>query len=248
MRLYGLVGYSLKYSFSKDFFDNKFIKEGITDAQFSNFEMEDVESISKLVKELPQLNGFTVTIPYKTSILSIINRMTEDVKKINALNVVKVKRLGEDPELEGYNTDTYGFERSLLNHIKSYHDRALILGMGGAGKAVAFVLEKLGIHYKYVTRTYNEGAFLYDHLSEEIIASYPLIVNATPLGMFPDTDSFPRIPYQGISNKHFLFDLVYNPAMTLFLKKGKEHGALLQNGYQMLCYQAEEAWRIWNDR
>ena len=247
MRHFGLIGYSLRHSFSKSFFDNKFLKEGIRDVEFFNFEIEAIEYLPKLIQNSPQLCGFTVTIPYKTAILPFVDATTEEVKKTGALNVVKISRKHNNIMLYGYNTDIYGFEKSLLNHIKSYHNKALVLGMGGAGKAAGFVLEKLGIDYKYVTRTYHKDAFLYETLSEEIISSYPLIINATPLGMFPNSDSFPIIPYKGMGNKHFLFDMVYNPDLTLFLKKGKDHGAFVQNGYEMLCYQAEEAWRIWND-
>ena len=236
MKHFGLIGYSLKHSFSKSFFDKKFSKEGITDVEFSNFELESIEFLPQLIENMPQLCGFTVTIPYKTAILPFVDVTTEEVKKIGALNVVKIIRNDKIRIKYGYNTDIYGFEKSLLNHIKSHHDKALILGMGGGGRAAAFVLEKLGIQYKYVTRIFHKDAFLYENLSEDIIASYPLIINATPLGMFPNTDTFPIIPYGGVGEKHFLFDMVYNPSFTLFLKKGKEHGAFVQNGYEMLCY------------
>ena len=243
---FGLIGYSLKHSFSKSFFDNKFSKEGIDDVEFFNFEIENIEFLPKLIENSPQLCGFTVTIPYKTAILPLVDVKEEEVKKTGALNVVKINRNNNKTLLYGYNTDIYGFEKSLLNHIKSHHDKALILGMGGGGRAAAFVLEKLKIPYKYVTRTFQKDAFLYENLSEDIIASHKLIINATPLGMYPNVDIFPIIPYGGVGERHFLFDMIYNPSLTLFLKKGKNQGAFVQNGYEMLCYQAEEAWKIWS--
>ncbi|MDR1182397.1 MAG: shikimate dehydrogenase [Bacteroidales bacterium] len=247
MKLYGLVGNSLAHSSSKEYFERKFADEGITDVAFSNFELATLDYLPVILDNFPNLEGLTVTIPYKSTIIPFMTKITDEVKEIRALNVVKVKRLENSVRLSGYNTDVYGFEKSLLQSIRSSHDRALVLGAGGAGKAVGYVLDKLGIQHKFVTRGSKIGALGYEDLSEDMISSYPLIVNATSLGMFPNVDTFPPIPYGGISDKHFLFDLIYNPEMSIFLERGRQQGAFTKNGYEMFCFQAEEAWRIWNE-
>jgi shikimate dehydrogenase len=246
-RLFGLIGSSLVHSSSKDYFERKFMDEGITDAAFSNFELANLDYVPVILDHFPNLEGLAVTVPYKTSIIPLMMRITDEVKEIRAMNVVKIKRRENTVQLHGYNTDVCGFEKSIIPYLHSSHNRALVLGSGGAGKAVGYVFQKLGIEYRYVSRHNLAGVFSYEELSEDIIASYPLIVNATSLGMYPHVDTFPDIPYEGIGERHLLFDLVYNPEMSIFLKKGQEHGAFIKNGYDMLRFQAEEAWRIWNE-
>jgi shikimate dehydrogenase len=247
MRLFGLIGYPLEHSFSGVLFKDMFAKEGITDAVFALFEMETLEALPTFILEHPHLNGFTVTIPYKTAILPYLDEITEEAAEIGAVNVVKIQRDTHSIKLVGYNTDVVGFEKSLRKQLQPCHTPALVLGTGGAGKAVGFVLKKLKIPYRYVSHKGKGTVFSYDSLSKETIDACPLLVNATPIGMYPAVDTAPELPYEAMSKKHFLFDLVYNPSQTLFLKKGSEQGALTQNGYDMLCYQAQEAWKIWNE-
>ena len=247
MKLFGLVGYPLGHSFSKGYFENKFVSEDIKDADFLNFELESLDGLRELINRNPQLKGFTVTIPHKISMLPIVDEITDEVRKIGALNVVKIKRQNNKIHLTGYNTDVFGFEKSLLEQIQPNHKQALVLGKGGSANAVGFVLKKLGINCLFVSRsTKDENTISYSNLTEEIIHSCLLIINTTPLGMFPEVETCPNIPYQYLTDKHFLFDLVYNPEQTLFMQKGTEQGARVCNGYDMLCYQAEEAWEIWN--
>jgi shikimate dehydrogenase len=248
MRLYGLIGSSLAHSFLKEYFERKFEEEGIIDASFSNFELANLEYLPVILDNFPNLEGLAVTIPYKSAVIPFMNKITDEVKEIRALNVVKIKRLEKTIQLSGYNTDVCGFEQSLLKDINPSHDRALILGSGGVGKAVGFVLQKLEIPYRYVSRgNHQAGAYSYEELTESIISSYPLIINATSVGMYPNVNACPDIPYEGIGERHFLFDLVYNPDLSIFLQKGKEQGAMIKNGYEMLCFQAEAAWQIWNE-
>jgi shikimate dehydrogenase len=221
--------------------------EGITDAMFSNFELANLDYLPVILDHFPNLQGLAVTIPYKTSIIPLMTKITDEVKEIRAMNVVKITRKEKIIQLSGYNTDVCGFEKSVVPYLHTCHNRALILGSGGAGKAVGYVLQKLGIEYRYVTRHHFMDALSYENLSEDIIASYPLIINATSVGMYPNVENFPPIPYDGIGEKHLLFDLVYNPDISLFLKKGQERGAFIKNGYDMLRFQAEEAWKIWNE-
>ena len=247
MKLFGLVGYPLGHSFSKKYFEKKFLSEHIQNVDFLNFELENIENLHRLIHENEKLTGFTVTIPHKVSILPFMDEITDEVKKIGALNVVKINRQNNKIHLTGYNTDVYGFEKSLLEQIEPNHTQALVLGTGGSANAVGFVLKKLGINCLFVSRNAkDENTISYNDLTKEIIQSYSLIINPTPLGMFPEVETCPNIPYQYLTDKHFLFDLVYNPENTLFMQKGIEQGAKTCNGYDMLCYQAEEAWEIWN--
>ena len=247
MKLFGLVGFPLGHSFSKKYFENKFVSEDIKDADFLNFELESLDGLRELINRNPQLKGFTVTIPHKISMLPLMDEITDEVRKIGALNVVKINRHTNKINLTGYNTDVYGFEKSLLEQIEPNHKQALVLGTGGSANAVGFVLKKLGIDFRFVSRNArDENTISYSDLTKEIIQSYPLIINTTPLGMYPKMETCPNIPYQNLTEKHFLFDLVYNPEQTLFMQKGTEQGAKTCNGYDMLCYQAEEAWKIWN--
>ena len=242
MRLFGLIGYPLSHSFSKKYFTEKFEQEEITECRYDLFPIKTIDELPLLVRNNPELEGLNVTIPYKKQVLSFLDasNIPDGLDACNCINIT-------DGNLVGYNTDVTGFERSLKPLLKSYHKKALVLGNGGATAAVIFVLEKLGISFEIVSRKLHDGStFTYRDIDKKIIAENTLIVNTTPLGMYPDTEACAEIPYQFISDKHLLFDLVYNPDKSLFLQKGEERGARIKNGEEMLILQAEESWRIWN--
>lgn len=248
MRLFGLIGNPLSHSFSAKYFENKFEKESISDADFRLFPIESISKLHSIIEQNPALTGLSVTIPYKLAVLPQLNHLSEEAKAIGAVNCIAIKRDGSKSELTGYNTDIHGFRASLEPHLQACHNRALILGTGGAAKAVSFVLKKKGIEFKFVSRnSENNDSLLYSQLTEKVINDNLLIINTTPLGMYPNIESFPEIPYQFLSERHFLYDLVYNPLETRFLLKGKERGAGIKNGLQMLEIQAEKSWEIWNN-
>jgi shikimate dehydrogenase len=245
MRMFGLIGYPLSHSFSKKFFSEKFLNEGVTDCIYENFSIPSIEQFEQLITQTP-LEGLNVTIPYKQQVIQYLHMTNKVVAKIGACNCIKFK----NGKLYGYNTDTIGFEQSLKKYLLPHHTKAIILGTGGAAKAIMYVLEKLKISYISVSR--NEAGkdtqFLsYETLTDDLIRSHTLIINTTPLGMYPDIDTYPPINYDLLTPLHYLFDAIYNPAMTLFLKKGKEKHASIQNGFDMLIIQAEESWKIWNN-
>jgi shikimate dehydrogenase len=244
MRLYGLIGFPLTHSFSKTFFEQKFSNEGLLDCAFENFPLKNIEELRQLIANHPQLKGFAVTIPYKKKVIRFLDEGTDAVKQMVACNCVKLKA----GKLKGYNTDVTGFEKSFTKLLKPHHLKALILGTGGAADAVAYVLRKLGIDYLFVSRSQEIKPLTisYKALAEDLLADHTIIINCTPLGTAPDSETFPKIPYQYLTSRHYLFDLVYNPADTTFMQKGREQGALVCNGYEMLTIQAEENWRIWN--
>lgn len=242
MRLFGLIGYPLSHSFSKKYFTEKFAKEGLTDCMYENFPIPSIDGLKELLSK-SNLQGFNITIPYKEQVLSFLHTASDVVKKIRACNCVKIS----GGKLHGFNTDVTGFEGSLKKKLNpAIHNRALILGDGGSAKAVEYVLANLHIPFKIVSRKPSAKGFSYEQVTPEIIKETTLIINTTPLGMFPNVVEAPPIPYQALTEKHFLFDLIYNPEKTLFLKKGEAQGAAIQNGYEMLVIQAEENWRIWN--
>lgn len=245
MNRYGLIGFPLSHSFSENYFGTKFRQEGIRDSVYQNFPIENLQELPKLIGDTPDLKGLNVTIPYKEKILGYLTESNEIVKAIGACNCIKIER----ENWIGYNTDVIGFETSLLRHLEPYHTKALILGEGGAAKAVAFVFEKLGIEYKYVVRKgqSNHQKVLFRDLTDSVIVSHSVIVNTTPIGMYPNIHECPSINYNVLTSTHYLYDLVYNPAKTLFLQKGEAKGAITKNGYEMLTLQAEESWRIWNE-
>jgi shikimate dehydrogenase len=244
MKCYGLIGYPLGHSFSKKYFTEKFAKEGIADCCYENFSIPAIEALKTVLAQHPQLCGLNITIPYKQAVLSFLDDTTKLPEGLHACNCIKIT----GGKLIGYNTDVAGFERSLLQKLKMHHTRALILGNGGAAEAVKFVLKKLNIGFKVVSRKLHDDADLtYENLDEAIVSDHLLIINTTPLGTFPNVDECPAIPYQFLTHQHYLFDLVYNPAKTLFLQKGAGHGATIKNGADMLEIQAEESWKIWND-
>ncbi|MEP7372634.1 MAG: shikimate dehydrogenase [Chitinophagaceae bacterium] len=243
MRLFGLIGYPLFQSFSKKFFSEKFEREGLADCRYESFSIPSISELTKILKENTELCGLNVTIPYKEQVLSFLDEKSALVKKINACNCINI----EKGKLTGYNTDAPAFEQSLKEKLQAHHTKALILGTGGAAKAVEFSLRQLKISYKYVSRKPSAKNFSYEQLTGDLMQQYTLVINTTPLGMHPNVVEAPPIPYHALSSKHYLFDLVYNPAKTLFLQKGEEQGAIIKNGYEMLVLQAEESWRIWNN-
>ena len=241
MRRFGLVGRTLKHSFSQTYFTGKFKASGIDDALYENFELPTIDAFSTLLTAHPDLKGLNVTIPYKEDVLPFLSSMNEVVKTIGACNCIKIT----DGKLAGFNTDVVGFRQSLEPKRKPHHQKALVLGTGGAAKAIWYVLDELGIAFKKVSRRKEGADFTYEELTPEILGEYLLIVNTTPLGMYPNTEAAPELPYEAIGASHFLFDIVYNPEKTAFLEKGENRGAQTCNGYEMLIGQAEESWRIW---
>lgn len=245
MKLFGLIGYPLSHSFSKKYFTDKFHKCGI-DAQYELYELKQINEFLELKTNL-NLFGLNVTIPYKQQIIPFLDELDETAAEIGAVNVIKFIRQHDVLRLKGYNTDTTGFEQSIKPHLKSYHQKALILGTGGASRAIDYSLRKLGLSTVFVSRTPEIAQFGYKDLNEKVLSEYLVIINATPVGTFPKVDDSPDIPYEFLSSRHLLFDAVYNPAETVFLKKGKANGAFGMNGEEMLIRQAEAAWKIWND-
>lgn len=243
MRRFGLIGYPLSHSFSPDYFSSKFEKEGFFDCYYEAFPIKSVEELPLLLTNNPDLEGLNVTIPYKKEVIPFLKWSTEAVKQTGACNCIKIK----NGELAGHNTDVTGFENSLLINLTSTHDKALILGTGGAAAAVKYVLKKLGIDFLFVSRNKTDKTVTYSEISREIVDNYKLIINASPSGMYPDVNNCPDIPYRYLTNEHYLYDLIYNPAQTLFLKKGAKKGATTKNGSDMLIIQAEESWKIWNE-
>jgi shikimate dehydrogenase len=246
MKLVGLIGYPLSHSFSAGYFSEKFRKEGITDFQYLNFPLQDLSGFSELVRTYPELLGLNVTIPYKEKIIAYIDKLDPVAEKIGAVNTLKFVQDGSHRMITGYNTDYWGFRDSLLPHINQSHKNALILGTGGASKAVSFVLKELGINWVFVSRNPEKGELGYHDLCISIIKKHLLIINTTPLGTFPDINSFPDIPYDLLTPDHILYDLVYNPPETEFLRLGRQKGAHCINGQRMLELQAEKSWEIWN--
>ena len=244
MKKLGLLGKNISYSFSRAYFKKKFEEENIQNVSYDNFDIESIDIFPSIIKNTKDLKGLNVTIPYKEQVIPYLNKLNKKAKAIGAVNTIKITKKGK---LVGYNTDCYGFKNSLKPFIKSHHKKALILGTGGASKAIAFSLKELGISYKYVSRKLSkEIDFSYDTLNESDITNHQIIINCTPLGTYPNIDDCPNIPYEGITNHHILFDLIYNPEETTFLKRGKERQATTINGLNMLKLQAEKAWFIWN--
>ena len=246
MKRYGLLGYPLTHSFSKRFFTEKFETENI-EASYENFEIDSIERFPDVVKNNPDVVGFNVTIPYKEQVIQFLNELNDSAQQIGAVNTIKVKRSGDEVYLKGFNTDTFGFETALRPLLKEHHGKALILGTGGASKALKYVLEKLGIEYISASiEELKDNEIRYEDIDRQMMKERYLIINATPLGTYPKVDTFPTIPYEFITRKHLLFDLVYNPEVTQFLAKGSERGATIKNGYEMLLNQAIKSYEIWN--
>lgn len=247
MDKYGLIGYPLKHSFSIGYFNEKFKSENI-DAEYVNFEIPSINDFMEVIEEHPNLRGLNVTIPYKEQVIPFLDELDPDTAKIGAVNVIKIiKQPKGKVRLIGYNSDIIGFTNSIQPLLQEHHKRALILGTGGASKAVYRGLQNLGIDCIFVSRSHKaNGTLTYQELTPEIMAMYTIIVNCTPLGMYPNVDSCPDIPYELLTSNHLLYDLLYNPNVTLFMKKGEERGAVTKNGLEMLLLQAFAAWEIWN--
>ncbi len=241
--IYGLIGYPLGHSFSQSFFNEKFQNEGIN-AEYRNFEIVDIEEFPKIINE--SINGLNVTIPYKEQIIPFLNHLDQTAESIGAVNVIKIDRQADSLILTGYNSDVIGFSESLKPLLKPHHKKALILGTGGASKAVRFGLHKLGIETDFVSRSKGKSEYTYADLNEEIIREHTIIVNASPVGMYPHVNECPNIPYEYINEMHICYDLIYNPEETLFLQKARINHATTKNGMEMLVLQALAAWKIWN--
>jgi len=242
MRLYGLIGYPLSHSFSQKYFTEKFEKEGIKDCSYLNFPIVTIGEIENIIEKHSELAGLNITIPYKEKIIPFLDEFSEEVAEIAACNCIKI----EDNRLIGFNTDVPGFEKSFVKKLQPFHKEAIVLGTGGASKAIQYALSKLKIPFIVVSRNPDSGQFSYEDLNDSTIKTHQVIINTTPLGMQPNIHQCPSIPYLSITNQHYLFDLTYNPAKTVFLQKGEEMGATIVNGYEMLVNQAEGSWQIWN--
>ncbi|MDP2385529.1 MAG: shikimate dehydrogenase [Bacteroidota bacterium] len=250
MRAFGLIGKQLGHSFSKKYFEEKFQKLGITDCSYELFPIDSIANIETILASNPNLIGLNVTIPYKESVLKYLDHLDPSAEKTGAVNCIKINSETGKKVLTGYNTDTFGFQQSIKPFLEPQHDKALILGTGGASKAVEYVLKQIGVNCFFVSRSNDESKenyFTYGQINEQKITDhFKLIINTTPVGMYPDVDSCPNISFDSIGPQHLLYDLVYNPEQTSFLKKGKEKGAVAINGLSMLYHQADKAWSIWN--
>lgn len=247
MKTFGLIGKTLSHSFSKSYFEKKF-KINNLDCQYLNFELENIEDFELLLQNNPNISGLNITIPYKQQIIKFLDEIDKDANLISAVNTIKFHKTNSKKTLIGYNTDTLGFEYALKSHLKSHHQRALVLGTGGVSKAVKFVLKKYGIGVMDVSRRpLKTDQISYAYINKRVINEHLIIINTTPLGMYPNIQNYPDIPYQFIGKHHLLIDLIYNPAETIFLNKGKENGANVVNGLEMFYHQAEQSWKIWND-
>ncbi|WKD84757.1 Shikimate dehydrogenase (NADP(+)) [Polaribacter huanghezhanensis] len=242
--LFGLLGRNISYSFSSGFFKEKFEELELENHQYHNFDLQSIKEFPALLRQQKDLCGMNVTIPYKEEIISYLTEIDAEAKEIGAVNTLKFLKNGS---IKGFNTDVFGFLNSLKPLLENHHTKALILGTGGASKAIAFALKKLDIDFIFASRNpQKENEILYSNLSQEIISNHTVIINSTPLGTFPETDLCPEIPYQFITSQHLLYDVIYNPAITTFLQNGKNKGALIKNGLEMLQLQAEKSWQIWN--
>lgn len=242
-RQYGLVGKNISYSFSKKYFTDKFALGNLDDCFYTNFEIQTIEEFPAIIAKNPDLKGLNVTIPYKQAVVPYLNKLSKKAAQIGAVNVIRFTKKGN---LKGYNSDYYGFMKSLEPLLQPNHKKALILGTGGAAKAVSFALDELGILYTFVTREEKEGIIDYDRINATTFDNYQIIINCTPVGTVPNIKEFPPIPYNFFTQNHIAFDLIYNPEETQFLKKAKKKGAVTKNGHEMLVLQAEKAWKIWN--
>ncbi len=245
MKKYGLIGYPLGHSFSMGYFNEKFKNEAIN-AVYENFEIPDIQDITTVIGSNPDLAGFNVTIPYKEKVMDYLDYIAPEAAEIGAVNVVKVTHNGERAVLKGFNSDVVGFVNSIKPLLRPLHKKALVLGTGGASKAVEYGLRKLGLETIKVSRTEKDNTITYGQVTPELLSEYKVIVNCTPCGMAPHFDECPNLPYDSIDDSFLLYDLIYNPEETLFLRKGKEKDATVKNGLEMLLLQAEQGWNIWN--
>ena len=242
MDKYGIIGNPLGHSFSKGFFTEKFAREGI-DAEYLNFQIPEIGKLTEVLQENPELRGINVTLPYKTEVIPFLDELSDEAREIGAVNVVQIR----NGHLKGFNSDIIGFTRSIQPLLKPHHRKALILGTGGASRAIRVGLTRLGLEWKYVSRTPREGMITYGNITAETLREYEVIVNCSPVGMFPKVDECPAIPYEFLTQDNLLYDLVYNPENTLFMKKGALQGAVVKNGLEMLHLQAIASWEFWNE-
>lgn len=240
---FGLLGRNISYSFSKGYFTDKFNTENFAGCTYENFDIPAITAFTEVIKNTSDLKGLSVTIPYKEVVIPFLDKLSKKAELIGAVNTIKVTKKGK---LKGYNTDYYGFKKSLEPLLLPHHKKALILGTGGASKGVAFALDELNISYAFVSREAKENAIDYNQINSTTFENYQIVINATPVGTSPNEDAFPILPYEFFTEKHIAFDLIYNPAETQFLKKAKQQGAQIKNGLDMLIFQAEKAWAIWN--
>lgn len=246
MDKYGLIGYPLGHSFSPGYFNEKFANEGI-DASYECFEIPSIDTILEVVESNPTLRGLNVTIPYKEKVMEYLDALSDEAREIGAVNVIKVTHNGNKTYLKGYNSDVIGFTRSIEPLLHDYHKKALILGTGGASKAIEYGLQSIGLETLKVSRYDRTGTIRYDAVTPDIIKEYNVIVNCTPSGMYPHVDECPQLPYEHMDRHTLLYDLIYNPDETLFMKKGREQGATVKNGLEMLLLQAYASWEFWNE-
>lgn len=247
MDKYGLIGYPLGHSFSKSYFNEKFENEGIN-AEYINFEIPTLDSIPEILASNPELKGLNVTIPYKEKVISYLDSISPEARAIGAVNVIRVDHKGNDTYLKGFNSDVIGFTKSIEPLLERFHKKALILGTGGASKAINFGLKSLGLETVFVSRFERPGTIQYSQITPDIIQEYNVIVNCTPCGMYPHIDECPQLPYEAMTSKNILYDLLYNPDETLFMKKGAQHGATVKNGLEMLLLQAFASWEFWHNK
>ena len=245
MDKYGLIGYPLQHSFSISYFNEKFQNEYIN-AKYINFEIPTIDALPEILASNPELKGLNVTIPYKEKVISFLDTVSPEARAIGAVNVIRVEHKGNDIVLKGYNSDLIGFTQSIQPMLRPYHKKALILGTGGASKAINYGLKSLGLDTVLVSRFERPGTIQYEKITPEVIEEYNVIVNCTPVGMYPKADSCPDLPYEAMGSHNILYDLIYNPDETLFMKKGAEHGATTKNGLEMLLLQAFASWDFWN--
>lgn len=247
MDKYGIIGHPLGHSFSKNYFNEKFHDEGI-DAEYINFDIQNIGNLPEVLATNPELKGLNVTIPYKEKVLSYLDYISVEARAIGAVNVIRVEHKGNNVLLKGYNSDVIGFTRSIEPILEKFHRKALVLGTGGASKAVSYGLRSLGLETVLVSRFERPGTIQYEDITPDVVREYKVIVNCTPCGMYPNYEECPELPYEALDSHNLLYDLIYNPDETLFMKKGREQGALTKNGIEMLLLQAFASWDFWNGK
>ena len=247
MDKYGLIGYPLGHSFSINYFNQKFADEGIN-AKYMNFEIPSIDALAEVLDSNPELKGLNVTIPYKQKVMEFLDQISPEARAIGAVNVIRVTHEGKDIKLKGFNSDVIGFTQSIEPMLEPYHKKALILGTGGASKAIDYGLKSLGLETVFVSRYRRPETICYEDITPDVVKEYNVIVNCTPIGMFPKTEECPLLPYEAMDEKTILYDLIYNPDETLFMKMGAERGASVKNGLEMLLLQAFASWEFWNGK
>ncbi len=247
MDKYGLIGYPLGHSFSIGYFNERFENENI-DAEYINFEIPTIDDLPEVLASNPQLKGLNVTIPYKEKVLPFLDSVSPEARAIGAVNVIRVTHKGNKVTLKGFNSDVIGFTKSIEPMLEKHHKKALILGTGGASKAINYGLKSLGLETVFVSRYERPGTIQYESITPEVVKEYNVIVNCTPLGMYPQSDVCPKLPYEALDSHNILYDLIYNPDQTLFMKNGLAHGAQVKNGLEMLLLQAFASWEFWNGK